>query len=168
MPRSTIHRILCATIWCASGTARAGRQRFERAHPNELWQMDFKGPKGWPQPVGPLSVFDDHSRYLIALAATEHARRTGARQLEEAFDRGVPDGMLMDHGTPWWNTRAGTADATVAVADAPRDQLHWSGFRHPQTQGKVERFHGSLQRALRRRGFRGTPTGVAGSVSLGT
>jgi len=32
--------------------------------------------------------------------------------------------------------------------------LHWSGFRHPQTQGKVERFHGSLQRALERRGTR--------------
>jgi hypothetical protein len=30
-------------------------------------------------------------------------------------------------------------------------QLHWSGFRHPQTQGKVERFHGALERALRLR-----------------
>ena len=27
-------------------------------------------------------------------------------------------------------------------------RLHWSGYRHPQTQGKVERFHGALQRAL--------------------
>ncbi|MBZ5643951.1 MAG: integrase core domain-containing protein, partial [Acidobacteriia bacterium] len=32
-------------------------------------------------------------------------------------------------------------------------RLNWSGNRHPQTQGKVERFHGSLQRALKRRGF---------------
>ena len=32
-------------------------------------------------------------------------------------------------------------------------RLHWSGIRHPQTQGKVERFHGSLQRALERRGL---------------
>jgi hypothetical protein len=31
-------------------------------------------------------------------------------------------------------------------------QLHWSGFRHPQTQGKVERFHGELERALQLRG----------------
>ena len=30
--------------------------------------------------------------------------------------------------------------------------LHWSRVRHPQTQGKVERFHGALQRALERRG----------------
>ena len=32
-------------------------------------------------------------------------------------------------------------------------ELHWSGIRHPQTQGKVERFHGSLQRAVERRGL---------------
>ncbi len=33
----------------------------------------------------------------------------------------------------------------------------WSGIRHPQTQGKVERFHGELQRALDRRGWQGKP-----------
>ena len=48
---------------------RPALQRFERATPNELWQMDFKGPKSWHQPVGPLSVLDDHSRYVIALEA---------------------------------------------------------------------------------------------------
>jgi len=31
-------------------------------------------------------------------------------------------------------------------------KLYWSGFRHPQTQGKVERFHGALERALQARG----------------
>ena len=34
-------------------------------------------------------------------------------------------------------------------------QLHFSGYRHPQTQGKVERFHGALGAALKRRGFPG-------------
>ena len=34
-------------------------------------------------------------------------------------------------------------------------RLYWSGIRHPQTQGKVERFHGSLQRAWERRGVPG-------------
>jgi len=34
-------------------------------------------------------------------------------------------------------------------------RLHWSGIGHPQTQGKVERFHGALQRALNKRGFGG-------------
>jgi hypothetical protein len=31
-------------------------------------------------------------------------------------------------------------------------RLYWSGIRHPQTQGKVEHFHGALQRTLDRRG----------------
>ncbi len=29
-------------------------------------------------------------------------------------------------------------------------QLHWSGYRHPQTQGKVERFHGAWSGRCRR------------------
>jgi hypothetical protein len=41
---------------------------------NELWQMDFGGPRGWRHPVGQLSVIDDHSRYLIALSAKPAAR----------------------------------------------------------------------------------------------
>ena len=46
--------------------------------------------------------------------------------------------------------------------------LHWSGFRHPQTQGKVERFHGALERALQpRRTCEKNPAALAGRVSLG-
>lgn len=40
----------------------------------------------------------------------------------------------------------------VVVADAAGDSVAVEPIRHPQTQGKVERFHGSLQRALERRG----------------
>src|SRR5271167_359719 len=32
-------------------------------------------------------------------------------------------------------------------------QMHFSGYRHPQTQGKVERFHGALGAAMERRGI---------------
>ena len=38
-----------------------------RKTPNELWQMDFKSPKGWNAAVGPLSVIDDCSRYVLVL-----------------------------------------------------------------------------------------------------
>ena len=73
MPPSTVHRILLR-----HGLVRkedrhpVALQRFERAAPNQLWQMDFKGCKGWggETAVGPLSVLDDHSRYLIALCGT--------------------------------------------------------------------------------------------------
>src|SRR6185437_5351927 len=67
---STIHRILLRHGMVHSEDRhRPAPQRFERATPNELWQMDFKGPKSWHQTVGPLSILDDHSRYVIALEA---------------------------------------------------------------------------------------------------
>src|SRR5438477_1968502 len=70
LARNTIHRILLRHDLVKQVDQHpAALQRFEREQPNELWQMDFKGPKGWPQPVGPLSVLDDHSRYVIRLAA---------------------------------------------------------------------------------------------------
>ncbi len=156
LPRNTIHRILLRHDLVREGERRApATQRFERSQPNELWQMDFKGPKGWPQSVGPLSVLDDHSRYLIALAAngTTHGELV-REQLEEAFQRcGVPEGMLMDHGTPWWSQKSPSGQTHLSLWLMRQGiRLHWSGIRHPQTQGKVERFHGSLQRALERRG----------------
>jgi len=68
-------------------------KRFERERPNELWQMDFKGPKNWPHAIGPLSVIDDHSRYLVALQATGKLDGDLVRkELEQAFERcGVPE-----------------------------------------------------------------------------
>ena len=133
-------------------------KRFERERPNQLWQMDFKGPKNWPHAVGPLSVIDDHSRYLIALEATGKLDGDLVRkQLEQAFERcGVPDEMLMDHGTPWWNWQSFSGRTHLSLWMMRQGiRLCWSGIRHPQTQGKVERFHGSLQRALDRRGGAG-------------
>jgi transposase InsO family protein len=159
LPHNTIHRILRRyDLVREEQRGAAAWQRFERSRPNELWQMDFKGPKGWPQSIGPLSVLDDHSRYLIALAANGTTRGEPVRvQLEEAFQRcGVPEGMLMDHGTPWWsmNSTSGWTHLSLWLM-RQGIRLHWSGVGHPQTQGKVERFQGSLQRALERRGLAG-------------
>jgi hypothetical protein len=69
--------------------------------------MDFKSPKGWNAAVGPLSVLDDHSRYLLVLQAVWSAHGELVReQLETAFAScGVPEAMLMDHGIPWWSAR---------------------------------------------------------------
>jgi len=160
LPRSTVHRILLRhDLVAPPDRHRPAMGRFERAAPNELWQMDFKGPKLWHQAVGPLSVLDDHSRYLILLHAVGSTRGELVReQLESAFlDCGVPQAMLMDHGVPWWSW-AGPGAATTGLALWMMKQgirLHWSGIGHPQTQGKVERFHGALQRALERRGLSG-------------
>jgi transposase InsO family protein len=118
--------------------------------------MDFKSPKGWDQPVGPLSVLDDASRYAIALEGLGSTRAEAVQErLETAFTScGMPDAMLMDHGTPWWNTQSAGGWTQLSVWLIKQGiQLYFSGLRHPQTQGKVERFHGALELARRRRGL---------------
>jgi transposase InsO family protein len=160
LTRSTIHRILLRHhLVRDEDRHQPAVQRFERSRPNELWQMDFKGPKSWPHAIGPLSVIDDHSRYLIALEAT--GKLDGSlvqQQLERSFLRcGVPEAMLMDHGTPWWNWQSFSGRTHLSLWMMRQGVcLLWSGIRHPQTQGKVERFHGSLQRALDKRGGAGS------------
>ncbi len=138
--------------------------RFERAHPNELWQVDFKGqyPLHRPQGCFPLSILDDHSRYALGLVALRGT--TGApvhASLVRCFEAyGLPDALLIDHGVPWWCAANGHGLTTLAVALLKQGiHLVYSGVRHPQTQGKVERFHRTLGRRLR---HWGVPTTLRG------
>jgi len=153
---STIHRLLLRHDLVREADRRdVATGRFERTQPNELWQMDFKGGKQWGQAVGPLSVLDDHSRYVVRLHANGSTQGELVReQLESAFlECGLPQGMLMDHGVPWWGVHSPLGLTRLSVWLMKQGiQLHWCRVRHPQTQGKVERFHGELQRALERRG----------------
>src|SRR5688572_14565987 len=69
-------------------------RRFEKAAPNELWQMDFKGEFKLPEGrCYPLTVLDDHSRFALTLKAC--ARNTGnitQEALIQVFRRyGLPD-----------------------------------------------------------------------------
>ena len=122
-------------------------QRFERAAPNELWQMDFKGH--FATGAGrchPLTVLDDHSRFALTIEACADERwPTVERALTATFRRyGLPDRMLMDNGPPWGSdaehpwTRLGAWLLRLGVAVS-----HGRPY-HPQTQGKDERFHRTL------------------------
>ena len=160
LPVITVHRILLRQGLVREADRHAAAVgRFERGAANQLWQMDFKSPVGWDAPVGPLSVLDDHSRYAVTLQGTWTTQGEGVKAgLIEAFERcGMPEEMLMDHGTPWWNMKAATGWTWLTVWLMKQGiRLHFSGYRHPQTQGKVERFHGALAAAMKRRG---TPWG---------
>lgn len=86
----TVHRVLDRHQLIEERDRRQpALQRFEREQPNELWQMDFKGPQSLKgSPVGALSILDDHSRYLVALKHTGSTRAEGVKEtLQETFSK---------------------------------------------------------------------------------
>jgi transposase InsO family protein len=127
-------------------------QRFEKQAPNELWQMDFKGyfHLGNGETCHPLTVLDDHSRFLVGLrACPDEVRLTVHNHLTDIFRAyGLPERMLMDNGPPWGDQADNPYTAlTVWLL---RLGIHISHSRpyHPQTQGKDERVHRTLQAEL--------------------
>jgi transposase InsO family protein/transposase-like protein len=139
---------------------RGAVQRFERAQPNELWQMDFKGEYlvHGHERCFPLTILDDHSRYLVGLyplASTQAA--PVKRCLVECFDRyGLPEAMLLDHGVPWWSVTNGHGLTHLSVFLLKQDiRLIYGAIAHPQTRGKIERLHRTLNRSLLGRGLPG-------------
>jgi transposase len=111
-------------------------KRFQRERPNELWQMDFKGPKDSNVAIGPLSVLDDRRRYLVALQQTGTTRSEVVREhLEGIFHSdGLPEAMLMDHGVPWWSARAASGWTQLMVWLMKHGiRCSFSGTRHLQT-----------------------------------
>lgn len=131
-------------------------QRFERAAPNELWQMDFKGhfALGDGARCHPLTLLDDHARFLLALTAcANETRPTVQRSLTAAFEcYGLPERILCDHGPPWGAPLAQEAYTTLEVWLLRLGVgLAHGRPQHPQTQGKDERLHRTLQAELLRR-----------------
>jgi transposase InsO family protein len=155
VPRITVHRILLRNgLVSDRDRHRAAVKRFERAAPNQLWQMDFKGMPEKRKECLPLVILDDHSRYLLGLFATTGTKAEPVRKcLIQVFqDAGLPDAMLMDHGTPWWNMQSLSGWTWLTVWLMRQGiRLYLSGYRHPQTQGKIERINRSLESAMRKR-----------------
>jgi transposase InsO family protein len=157
VPVRTIHRILERRGLLPEDVHAPAPGRFERAASNELWQMDSKGKYPLPDAAcHPLSILDDHSRYVVGLWALPELTTARAWPcLVQTFRRyGVPQALLMDRGSLWWSEPNGWGLTWLSV------QLIEQGIRllygrvcHPQTQGKVERFHRTLGGELRHRGL---------------
>jgi len=132
----------------AESAAREPYQRFERAAPNELWQMDFKGHFQTDQGrCHPLTVVDDHSRYALAVEACANEQGgTVQQRLTRVFQRyGLPQEILCDNGSPWG--AAGycvQTEVTVWLLRLGVRTIHGRPA-HPQTQGKDERFHRTIK-----------------------
>jgi transposase InsO family protein len=165
---STIRRILHAAGLVVPEPRKRPRSswiRFEAAAPNEVWQSDFTH---WrladATEVEILNWLDDHSRYLLGCTAF---RRVGGDDVVATFtaagdSHGWPAATLTDNGAVYTSRFTGGRNGFEYL-------LAWLGIRqkngapgHPQTQGKIERFHQTLGALARAAAGGGRPRRTAG------
>jgi transposase InsO family protein len=146
---STVHAILVRNnrILPKRGGDPAS-MRFERPEPNELWQMDFKGSStlGNGEKLYPLTVVDDHSRYALCIGACgDETGSTVKAQLEQVFSiYGLPQAFFVDNGNPWGDSHGGQWTKFRVWLLKYGIQLIHARPHHPQSRGKNERFHRSM------------------------
>jgi transposase InsO family protein len=143
----TVHAALARNGRVAPRHPAPPPRPFERPIPNELWQIDYKGPlrvEGKSRYL--LSVLDDHSRYALALAlCPDQTMATAWPVLWDLFGGvGLPEAILSDNGF----APRGPAAFGLSWLEARLSRLgvltpHGRPY-HPQTQGKVERWHRTL------------------------
>jgi transposase InsO family protein len=151
---STIRRILHAAALVTPEPRKRPRssyRRFAAAQPNECWQSDFTH---WHladhTDVEILNWLDDHSRYL--LGCTPHTPVTGdlvtSTFLVVADTHGFPASTLTDNGRVYTARFGGGKNSfeyLLALLGITQKNGHPG---HPQTQGKIERFHQTLKKWL--------------------
>lgn len=147
---STIHEILKRNdrIVPPQGGPQPS-QRFEKPAPNLLWQMDFKG---WVRlddgtRCHPLTIIDDHSRYVPCLkACSDQKKPTVQSHLRATFNRyGLPDALFVDNGTPWGDASGKHWTRLRVWLLKHGVEVIYSRPYHPQGRGKNERFHRTLK-----------------------
>ena len=156
----TIHSILKAaglTIHEPHKRPRRSLQRFEAALPNETWQGDFTHWRCQDGTDARIQTWlDDHSRMVLYCKAFT---TLGANDVLDSFltacgEYGVPASTLTDNGreyTPGHERGDRMAHPfTRALVLLGVEQKNGKPG-HPQTQGKIERWHRTLKQWLRRR-----------------
>jgi len=126
--------------------------RFEAAMPNELWQTDITH---WALADGTdveiLNIIDDHSRLCIASVCRPvfKAANVDACFRQAAAAWGEPARVLSDNGAVYTGRYRGVGRVALEVTlNARGISFAHSRPYHPQTCGKVERFHKTQKRWL--------------------
>ena len=127
--------------------------RFAAEQPNERWQLDITH---WATADGTdveiLHIIDDHSRLCVASIAH---RIFKASDVDDSFRRsadtyGNPASLLSDNGAVFTGAYRGQGRVRLELTCNARG-IRFSHSRpyHPQTCGKVERFHQTVKKWLR-------------------
>jgi transposase InsO family protein len=127
---------------------KSSYRRFEADQPNECWQSDFTH---WPLADGTdieiLSWLDDHSRLLLRITAYQRVTvgDVVASFTDTAATYGLPAATLTDNGSVYTSRFThGHNDFERLIASLGVTQRNGHPG-HPQTQGKIERFHRTLK-----------------------
>ena len=147
---SSIHQALKRNHLVAAQPPRRPKalKRFQRAISNDLWQIDatqvrlVTKKKAWV-----MDMVDDHSRYLLSALATPAPTGDAAWDcFEEAAARyGLPRQVLSDNGL-CFTGRLHKVEVQFerSLKDMGVEMIN-AGPYHPQTLGKLERFHKTLK-----------------------
>jgi len=128
--------------------------RFEAALPNERWQMDMTHVElSGGRVVEVLNIIDDHSRLCVASeACTVVSAPDVVRIFANAANRyGLPATVLSDNGAIFTAAFRKGHCLTEIVLEAHGIEFRHSRPYHPQTCGKVERFHQTEKKYLNKR-----------------
>jgi transposase InsO family protein len=154
---STIWRILTARGFVTAQPHKRPKSsyiRFEAVQPNERWQVDITH---WSLADGTdveiCNWLDDHSRYCLgSIAAPVFTAPTIDSLFRTlAAEHGDPAGVLSDNGAVFTGRYRGGGRVALEVTLHARGVVcsHCRPY-HPQTCGKVERFHQTLKKWLAR------------------
>ena len=124
--------------------------RFEKDLCNQMWQADFKGEFRMEDGryCYPLDIMDDHSRFAIRVVPHLSTANVVIPVFTEAFrEFGMPDSILSDNGAQFAGFRKGYTQFERWLMDLDILPIH-GRIKHPQTQGKIERFHRTMKQEL--------------------
>jgi transposase InsO family protein len=149
---------------------RSSWQRFAATQPNERWQADVTH---WQLADGTdveiLNIIDDHSRLAVGSAAR---RTTLAPDVVATFAKafhcwGIPAGVLTDNGAIFTAEPRGQGEVALErELRRLRVTFDHSHPYHPQTCGKVERFHQTQKKWLAARPPAATLRGLQAQLDV--
>lgn len=147
--RSTIHQVLVR-----NGLIKPQREpksakpiRFRRSKANELWQTDATDVELTDDTVVQVvSQLDDHSRLCCELEAFPTASMQAAIEVFDvaAAELGLPESVLSDRGLIFTGIAHGCVNEFERHLWALGVYTINGRGHHPQTQGKIERYHRTL------------------------
>ena len=148
----TIHRVLKDEELAENQPAKAKQRkwiRYERRYSNSLWHTDYKT---LPDGRHFIAYMDDASRFIVAFGVFDEQTTTNAVAiLEDGIKKyGKPAAILTDHGSQFYanekeSAKRGESDFEKKLVEL--DIKHsLARIKHPQTNGKLERFHSEIER----------------------